>query len=183
MADSRIGRAIGALGQVNEGIGFGGRVVAAGLIAVMTAFVLVGVFFRYVLNNSLSWTEEMAIFAMIWVAFLVAPWAYRNGANVSIDFMVAPLPRAVRRVLTIAINLLIIWLMARFFVEALTFVERGWAVRINAFDVPRAWFYLILPASIAAMILVGIELVLRDLFSLAGVRDLDIAPVATMEPE
>ena len=64
----------------------------------MTGAVLVGVFFRYVLNDSLNWTEEVAIMSAIWVAFLVAPWAYRNGGHVAIEMIVSALPLLLLRV-------------------------------------------------------------------------------------
>lgn len=46
------------------------------------------VFTRYVLNNPSSWTEELAIFLLIWVALLGAAVALGRGAHLGIDYFV-----------------------------------------------------------------------------------------------
>ena len=75
------------LGHANRAFARVARWIALVLIGVMTAAVLVQVFFRYGLNRPISWTEEFAIFSMIWMAFLVAPIAYRSGAYVCIEIV------------------------------------------------------------------------------------------------
>ncbi|MEM6617288.1 MAG: TRAP transporter small permease [Pseudomonadota bacterium] len=158
--------------------------VASILIWSMTAVVVVGVFFRYVLNNSLPWAEEFAILSAIWVAFLVAPHAYRTGGHVAIELIISALPNAVTRGFRIILNLLVLWILYRFFFEALTFVERGNFQRANTIPVQTSWFRSIVPLSLAMMTLVGVELILRDLFGLiTGSRDRDLPHLQPVEPE
>lgn len=73
------------LGRVNQWVGKAAVMLAAALLAAMVVMVIAQVFFRYVLNDSLGWTEELAKYLMVWVACLVAPWAYRENLNVSIQ--------------------------------------------------------------------------------------------------
>ena len=54
-------------------------------LALMTLFIVTQVFCRYLLNSSLFWPEDVSLMMMIWVAFAVAPIAYRQGTNVSLD--------------------------------------------------------------------------------------------------
>lgn len=178
-------RAVNGLGAVNEKAGRLACWIAAILIAIMTGAVLVGVFFRYVLNDSLNWTEEVAIMSAIWVAFLVAPWAYRNGGHVAIEMIVSAFPLRLLRVTRIIVNLLVLWILYRFFTEAVAYVGSGMRMRANSIDIPIAWFRAIVPVSMAMLFLVGIELVVRDLLSLfrpdAG---LDLPHLAVpIEPE
>lgn len=51
------------------------------LTAVMLVIMVVQVFFRYVLNDSIVWAEELSTFMMMWVAFLVAPVLYRSAGT------------------------------------------------------------------------------------------------------
>lgn len=57
----------------------GMKLIVATLLAVMTALILLQVFFRYVLNSPLVWAEELARLNMIWMAFLGAAWP--SGAD------------------------------------------------------------------------------------------------------
>lgn len=162
---ARIAKDVGRrLGGVNEAIGVGGRNIAGALLVAMTGVIVVQVVSRYVFNNSISWTEELSKSLMVWTAFLVAPWAYRHGANVSIDMFAEALPFRVRATLTLTITTLTIWILAIFFIESLPFVARGMHNRSATLPVPSGLFYLILPVSLGAMIAVGIE---RFLFELS----------------
>ena len=159
-------RIIALLAGVNGPVSVSARNLAAGFLAAMTVIVLMQVFFRYVLNNSLTWTEEVAKIMMVWSAFLVAPWAYRMGANVSIDMLAAALSRGARLLLRLALNLLILWIVAIFFAESLEFWERGLTVRAATMPVQMAWFYSVVPFGFAGLFLVGVELFFRDLMAL-----------------
>lgn len=169
---------------------FNGRVmpvlvnIAAVLIVLMTVAVVAGVFFRYVLNNSLPFVEEVAIVAAIWVAFLVAPFAYRTGGHVAIELIIQSLPGILTRALRILLNLLILWLLYRFFIEAITFVKNGNFQKANTLPIKTSWLRSIVPFSIAMLILVGVELILRDALALfTGRRDVDLPHIQPVEPE
>lgn len=158
--------------------------IAAVLITAMTVVVVVGVFFRYVLNNSLPWSEEFAIVSAVWVAFLVAPQAYRMGGHVSIELIINALPPVLVRIFRIVLNLMILWILYRFFIEALTFVKNGNFQRANSMPVKISWFRSVVPVSIAMMALVGIELILRDFMGLlTGTRDRDLPHLNPVQRE
>ena len=159
-------RALDILAGFNRILCLNTRNLAACLVAVMTVAVLAGVFFRYVLNNSLAWTEDSSILMMIWVAFLIAPYAYREGGHVGIELLVASLPKTAFRLIRIIINLLILWLLIRFMQEAIIYVTRGFNMRANTIPIPIAYFRMIVPVSLGMMILIGIELIWRDVLSL-----------------
>jgi TRAP-type C4-dicarboxylate transport system permease small subunit len=80
------------------------------LVAVIFAFILVvalvQVFYRFVLNSSLSWSEEAQIFGHIWIVFLGIPVAYRRGAHLYIETYCDKLPRKPRMVFNLLVELL-----------------------------------------------------------------------------
>lgn len=157
-----IDQLITALGRFNHVIAVAARSIAALLLVIMTVVVLMQVVFRYGLNNSLSWTEELAKILMVWMAFLVAPWALRQGVNVSIDMFVDALPRRLRLGLQCLLYLLILWIIAVFFMESLDFWQRGAAITAATMPVKMIYFYSVVPFGFAALFLVGIELTLRS---------------------
>ena len=164
--DTVLRKILQGLAVINQWISISARNAAGGLLMAMTAIVLLQIIYRYVLNDSLIWTEEVSKTMMVWAAFLVAPWAYRNSANVSIEMFIDELGSGLRRALHLALNLLVIWIVFVFLGESFGMVERGFAIRAASLPVQVGWFFFVIPISFSAMLLVGIELLLRDALSL-----------------
>jgi len=86
----------GALTRVARKVGDALELVvesAAGFILVFTAGVaLVQVFFRYVLNASLPWPEELARWCFIWLVFVGVSVGVRRDTHIRIDLLVNALP-------------------------------------------------------------------------------------------
>ena len=68
-----------------------GVVVASMVVLVFCVFLQV--FSRYVLKNSVPWTEEMARYALVYLTFAGAAIATRKAANIRVDFVVNALPK------------------------------------------------------------------------------------------
>ncbi len=157
---------LGILSVINEWVSVAARNTAGMLLIAMTVIVLVQIVFRYVLNDSLIWTEEVSKTMMVWGAFLIAPWAYRNGANVSIQMFTDELPLALRKLLHLVLNLLVIWIIVVFWSESFGMVDRGFAIRAASLPVQVGWFFVVVPVAFGAMLLVGIELLIRDVLAI-----------------
>ena len=164
--DSAVNRLLGVLSTLNEWICIAARNAAGLLLMAMTVIVLTQIVFRYVLNDSLIWTEEVSKTMMVWAAFLVAPWAYRYSANVNIEMFVDELPQLLRKVLHLLLNVLVIWVIVVFWSESFGMVERGFSIRAASLPLQVGWFFVVVPFAFAAMLLVGIELLVRDLLAL-----------------
>ena len=67
-----------------------------GLGFTMAVIVAVQVFFRYVLNHSLFWSEELARYLLVWLTFLGASVAYRRRAHPGIDFFYIKMPPTIK---------------------------------------------------------------------------------------
>jgi len=61
------------------------EILVAAIFAVMCVIGLLQVFNRFVLNSSLSWSEEAQIFGHIWIVFLAIPIAYRRGVHLYVE--------------------------------------------------------------------------------------------------
>lgn len=81
--------------------------VAASFITLIVACVL-QVFTRFVLNNSLSWTEELARYAFIWSNLLGAALCTQKGSHATVTAITDILPEKMQTVLKIAVNIIII---------------------------------------------------------------------------
>lgn len=76
---------------------------------------------RYVLNNSLAWTEEIASYALVLVVFFGAVTCVRQVRHIRVDILLRLLPTVISRWLSVAVELMTIaffiyatWLMWRY---------------------------------------------------------------------
>jgi len=76
-------------------------------VSVMVISLLLGVFFRYVLQDSLTWSEEVAMLCFSWLTFLTAALMVRENGHVRVELLVAMLPEKVYRLLNQLIWLVI----------------------------------------------------------------------------
>jgi TRAP-type C4-dicarboxylate transport system permease small subunit len=76
--------------------------------AVLVAVVAAAVFWRYVLNDSIVWAEELARYLFVWISFLGGGLGVGTNIHVGVDSLVALLPARPKLVLQIAVELLIV---------------------------------------------------------------------------
>ncbi|WP_296478980.1 TRAP transporter small permease [Roseinatronobacter sp.] len=135
---------------------------ATGLLFAMLGVVIVHVFYRYVLNDSFGWTEELSRTMMVWMAFLYFPTAHRYGMNVSLDIFIAaiqdhPIMRYVGLLIELSVFVMLcgaIWL--------------GWGLMSRAsssftlaLQLPLGYVYAIMPVGFTLVALVSFERLLR----------------------
>ena len=150
------------LGKFNEIVLDWFTRIAMILAAIMTGMILIQVFFRYFLNHSLPWPEELAKFTMVWMTFLVAPYAYRKGLNVNMELFVSKIPKKIRGLLEILLHILIILMAFYLLNEGLGMVKRGMRIRASSVNFKIGYVYMILPISFGMMMIGGLERILRE---------------------
>ncbi|NWO08830.1 TRAP transporter small permease [Chromohalobacter salexigens] len=79
----------------------------AALIMILT--LLLGVFYRYVLQDSLSWSDEVALLAASWTVFLFASVLVRHFEHVRVTLLLSLLPDRLSGVLE-RLNVLLVLL-------------------------------------------------------------------------
>jgi TRAP-type C4-dicarboxylate transport system permease small subunit len=62
------------------------------VVAVLVVDVSWQVFTRFILKDPSTWSEELAVFMLIWVSLLGAAVALNRGAHLGIDYFVGKLP-------------------------------------------------------------------------------------------
>lgn len=80
---------------------------AFGALLMLTSLLL-GVFYRYVLEDSLSWSGEVATLAFIWTIFLFSSALVRDFGHVRVAILLDALPRALAEVFERAILILVL---------------------------------------------------------------------------
>ncbi|MBG0776393.1 MAG: TRAP transporter small permease [Desulfovibrionaceae bacterium] len=79
------------------------------LVSVLTAFMTIALFLqilsRYVFNFSITWTEELSIFGLMWITYFGAAIAVVQRRHIRITILSDFLPDKVRKILDIACNI------------------------------------------------------------------------------
>ena len=86
--------------------------VAVVLIATMFVSFLLQIFFRYVLNRPLGWTEEVTVLCWLWVVLWGASFVLDDVEEVRFDIVYHAMPTGVKRAFTIISSLAFVVLMA-----------------------------------------------------------------------
>lgn len=85
-----------------------------GVLALLAAFAVmsVQVFLRYVLNDSLIWSEEAARYLLVAIAFLGCATGCRKVCHIRIDVIDLVLPERARRILSLATDAVVLFYVA-----------------------------------------------------------------------
>ena len=171
MIVASIRRIEGILGTLNSCILRLCRWLALTLLAVMTAIVLSGVFFRYVLDDALVWSEEIAKFLMVWMTFVAAPLAFRAGELVAIEAVPNALRGRAREVLVVFIQVSIISLMIAFVDRGSFLAQNAYIQRASTVNVSIMYVYSAMPLGALFILLLSVEILLGAVRRIFGGPD------------
>jgi TRAP-type C4-dicarboxylate transport system permease small subunit len=157
----------------------GAAFLVVACFAYMTVAVLAQVLGRYFFNYSISWTEETARFAQIWVVLVGAGLAMRRGLHVAVEVLAAMLPLPLRRVLSVVTVFGCLWFLAVVIYGSFALIELGWMFETSpVVQIPMWIIYLSLPIG---AVYFGIEVIVaaidrwRDPFAPPSAKDADSA--------
>ena len=119
-------------------------------MAVLVVDVLWGVFSRYVLGGQTRWTEELAVYLLVWISLLGAALTFREKGHLGVDYFVGKLEPSVRRLSAIFVEVIV------FAFSAFALVHGGWNLVIKTFasgqvlpalNLPMGYVYSVVPIS------------------------------------
>jgi TRAP-type C4-dicarboxylate transport system permease small subunit len=114
-------------------------IVIVFLVMVITG--LAQVFNRYILNQSLSWGEELQKFSHIWLIFLTIPVAYRNKAHLGMNLVYRKMPEHQRYIFDLVIHLLWLSFGAVLILITTDLVHIGALQRSPGLAIKMSWVY------------------------------------------
>jgi C4-dicarboxylate transporter DctQ subunit len=130
---------------------------AAVLILVMLGVVLVGVFYRYIINAALSWYDEFAGFILVWLTMYGSVVGLARGKHIRFETLMEKLPRKGQRAVEFIGILCVIGFSLVVLVSGWELIkEMAEETAVSIPEVKMAWIYSVMPISAALMILVGV---------------------------
>lgn len=161
-----------AITRLNDRMLVGLKWLVILLLGLMLLIVDVAVFMRYVMNDALAWSEEIAKFVMVWLTFFAAPIGLRMGAHVGIEVLIGNLRGRIRQLLLLLIFAGIIGLMVVFVKEGAFMTWNARIQRASTIDISIFYVYMCIPIGSFAVGLVALELMVN---ALRGLIDPDKA--------
>ncbi len=92
-------------------------------LALICCIMLLQVFMRYILNDSIAWAEEFCRYCYAWTAFFSLGYTVRCGNMLRVGVVVDMLPKALRKLAAIFANAVCLMLFTVFFVGSIGVVE------------------------------------------------------------
>jgi TRAP-type C4-dicarboxylate transport system permease small subunit len=133
-----------------------------GMVGVMTVIIILQVFMRYLFLYSLSWSEEVARYLMIWVSFLGASLALKYGFHIGVEFVINRIPEKIRGWVNLVAKLGTLFFLIYFTIGGF---RVSWAVRDQdspALLFSMAYAYLSAPVGGLFMIIQLLSLLVED---------------------
>lgn len=130
------------------------------LFWILLVIVFLQFFSRYVLGDSIAWTEEMARYFLIMVGFLGSAMAVRKNSHIAVEFFYRYLPGRIGQTLSTLVDL------ARVvFLVGGCWITYHLAARTNAMmvsvDIPKSYLYYLVFAGFVLMLLRSIQVAIR----------------------
>lgn len=98
-------------------------------------------FTRYVLNDSVAWTEEIARYLLIWITFIGAAMSFRRGTHISVEVLHHFMPQKFVRPLRFAIDVTTVGFIALLCWFSITITERMHIQTMTVIEWPMSLVY------------------------------------------
>jgi TRAP-type C4-dicarboxylate transport system permease small subunit len=136
------------------------------LLAGLAVLVCLGVFFRYVLNSSLTWYDEFASYMLVWLTFYGTVVADYRRRHIGFELVVDKLAPAARRIVDAAGELAVLgFQFVLFYYGWILTLRMGDETAISLPWVKVSWVSSVLPITGAILLLISatrmIEIVFR----------------------
>ena len=153
----------------------------------LAATVFLQFFTRYALNDSASWTEEIARYLLICTVFIGASISVRKNNHIHVDFFYRYLPRPVTRVLSTFVDIVRIAFFGYAAWLTWLLMQRIGSQRMAIVDLPIGLMYAVVLAGFVLMTWRALGVARANWLRGASVlEDPDLAegaPIAVAEPK
>jgi len=154
------------LSRIIDGIDTIARLFVTVAVSVITIVMLAQVFFRYVINDSLQWSEEFSIYTMVWTVFIGAVILIRNWEHIAIPSFLNLLPFPARGWMFVFAKVLCVVFFVMVAYWGFEFVDQRVHARSPSMGFSTRWVKLSIPVGATLMVLFTINEILRDILAI-----------------
>jgi TRAP-type C4-dicarboxylate transport system permease small subunit len=115
--------------------------LAMALFWALAFIVFLQFFTRYVLNDSLAWTEEIARYGLMWIVFIGAAIVVRKNTHIAVEVLLQFSPPGMARVLLAVVDAIKLGFFVLLAYFSWTIVERMHYQRMTVIEMPMSIVY------------------------------------------
>ena len=139
------------------------------LIGVICIGTAMGVFWRYVLRDPLSWPNELSLFLFLWVVFLAASMVARDDGHFKVGFFIENRSERTQHLINLFLNVLKLIFLIVFIHHSIAVFPRQAGRRMTAvLGVHKGWHTFALTVGFSFMALTVLTDTLKRLVALRG---------------
>ena len=135
-----------------------------------TTVIIVSVFCRYVLQNSLTWAEQVSRFLFVWVIMMGIPIIYREKIATNLDLVTEHFPPIVQKLVAILMDALVGGFAAFYGYAGLRYTLKAGKNIFQGLNIPAGYIYASEVVCGAFLLLCAIESMLKRIIELKKSR-------------
>jgi TRAP-type C4-dicarboxylate transport system permease small subunit len=110
------------------------------LFTVIIVSLSLQIFYRYVLNHPLTWSEELARFSFMWMVFLGLGLAEKENLHIAVDYFVDRMPARIQKPLRVSVEIFSIVVLLFVGTYAIPFIFMQRFMRSVALNISMMYF-------------------------------------------
>ena len=145
------------------------KIAVISCVLSIAIIVSTSIFFRYVLNNSITWSEEIAKYLMVWMVFVGAPVAMVQSRHIAIEIFPNLFGAKMRAFVFLIVNLLIVLCMGFWTYRGFTYTVGGMNQVMSSFDkVPLGIVFASIPFGSFIMMVISFRISLSQILVISN---------------
>ena len=132
------------------------------LMVIMVLTLFIQVINRFLLQWSLGWTQEVAIYSLFWLVMIGMSVALRRNIHLTVDFILTKLNQSYRRYYQIGIHVVLIYILSIILYQGIGFTfKTGTSMLSPGIGIKLLYIYAALPIASAISILFLIHNIMK----------------------
>jgi TRAP-type C4-dicarboxylate transport system permease small subunit len=158
------------------------KIAVISCVLSIALIVSASIFFRYVLNDSITWSEEIAKYLMVWMVFVGAPVAMVESRHIAIEMFPNLFRPRIRALIFLIVNLLIVLTMAFWTYRGFTYTVGGMSQVMSSFDkIPLGVVFASIPFGSCIMMIISFQISLNQILVIIDPEKYEDRKIKTVE--
>ena len=158
------------------------KIAVISCVLSIALIVSTSIFFRYVLNDSITWSEEIAKYLMVWMVFVGAPVAMVQSRHIAIEMFPNLFRPRIRALIFLIVNLLIVLTMAFWTYRGFTYTVGGMSQVMSSFDkIPLEVVFASIPFGSCIMMIISFQISLNQILVIIDPEKYEDRKIKTVE--